>query len=146
MWVDSIGHVRFDDEKEEGFASWYNPVTCSSTVFKVNGNSSSVSYNFEDQIVRAVKENFGIDTVEKKDKKKEKVWNMPKIKKVIFNEPATIVYWTDGTKTVVKCGEDDIFNKDAGIALCLMKKMYGNEGKFNNEIKKWCGYPKRKKK
>ncbi len=142
MWIDSFGHVRFDDEKEEGLASF----TCSPTVFKVNGNSSSVSYSFEDQIVRAVKENFGIDTVEKKDKKKEKVWAMPIIKKVIFNEPATIVFWLDGTKTVVKCGEDDVFNKDAGIALCLMKKMYGNEGKFNNEIKKWCGYPKRKKK
>ena len=25
------------------------------------------------------------------------------IKEVIFNDPATIVYWEDGTKTVVKC-------------------------------------------
>lgn len=25
------------------------------------------------------------------------------IKKVIFNDPATIVLWNDGTKTVVKC-------------------------------------------
>lgn len=111
----------------------------------IGSYSSSVSYNFDDQIIKTVKENFGINPIEKKEEKKAKVWNMPKIKKVIFNDPATIVYWTDGTKTVVKCGEDDVFNKDAGIALCLMKKMYGNEGKFNNEIKKWCGYPKRKK-
>lgn len=27
---------------------------------------------------------------------------LPKIKDVIFNDPATIVYWADGTKTVVK--------------------------------------------
>ena len=27
------------------------------------------------------------------------------IKKVIFNPPATIVFWEDGSKTVVKCRE-----------------------------------------
>lgn len=26
------------------------------------------------------------------------------IRKVIFNDPATVVLWSDGTKTVVKCG------------------------------------------
>lgn len=30
------------------------------------------------------------------------------IRKVIFSNPATIVLWSDGTKTVVKCGPDDI--------------------------------------
>lgn len=28
------------------------------------------------------------------------------IKNVIFNDPATIVFWKDGTKTVVKCQKD----------------------------------------
>ncbi len=28
-----------------------------------------------------------------------------KIERVIFNAPATIVFWNDGTKTVVKCRE-----------------------------------------
>ena len=44
------------------------------------------------------------------------------IKKVIFNPPATIVYWADGKKTVVKCTEDEIFNESAGVALCFMKR------------------------
>ena len=60
------------------------------------------------------------------------------IDKVIFNNPATIVYWTDGTKTVVKCQENDTFNEEKGLALCFMKKALGNVGKYNNVLKKWC--------
>lgn len=47
----------------------------------------------------------------------------PEIKEVIFNEPATIVFWKDGTKTVVKCGKDDKFDPEKGIAIALAKKM-----------------------
>lgn len=60
-----------------------------------------------------------------------------KIKKVIFNNPATIVYWEDGTKTVVKCGKDDTFDAEKGLALCFMKKALGNKGNFNNTIKEY---------
>ena len=44
------------------------------------------------------------------------------IKKVIFNPPATIVFWTDGTKTVVKA-HDEPFDQEKGIAMALVKKM-----------------------
>lgn len=64
------------------------------------------------------------------------------IKEVIFNEPATIVYWTDGTKTVVKCGRGDTFDKEKGLALCCMKKMFGNKGNYNNTLKKYAGEEK----
>lgn len=59
------------------------------------------------------------------------------IEKVIFNDPATIVIWKDGTKTVVKCGEGDVFDPEKGLALCFMKKVLGNKGNFNNIIKEW---------
>lgn len=59
------------------------------------------------------------------------------IKRVIFNEPATIVLWKDGTKTVVKCGKDDVYDKEKGLALCFMKKALGNKGNFNNTIKEY---------
>lgn len=58
-------------------------------------------------------------------------------KKVIFNAPATIVYWTDGTKTVVKCDERDTYSREAGLALCYMKKALGNKGNFNEVLKRW---------
>jgi hypothetical protein len=45
------------------------------------------------------------------------------VKKVIFHPPATIVYWGDGTKTVVKCMKGDTFNPELGMAMCMLKRM-----------------------
>ena len=59
------------------------------------------------------------------------------IKKVIFNNPATIVIWEDGSKTIVKCGKNDIFDKEKGLAMCIAKKALGNNGKYYNEFSKW---------
>lgn len=59
------------------------------------------------------------------------------IKKVIFNDPATIVLWNDGTKTVVKCQEGDVFDPEKGLAMAISKKALGNKGNFNEVFKKW---------
>lgn len=59
------------------------------------------------------------------------------IKNVIFNEPATIVFWLDGTKTVVKVQEGDTFDPEKGLAMAIAKKFFGNKGNYCNEIKKW---------
>lgn len=59
------------------------------------------------------------------------------IRDVIFNNPATIVIWADGTKTVVKCQEDDVYSEEVGLALCFAKKALGNKSNFNNVFKKW---------
>ena len=76
------------------------------------------------------------------------------IEKVIFDNPATIVYWTDGTKTVVRCMENtevrivdgkkklkilpsDAYNKETGLAMCFAKKAMGNTGDFNEVFKKF---------
>lgn len=58
------------------------------------------------------------------------------IKKVIFHSPATIVYWKDGSKTVVKCDEE-LFDREKGLAMAISKKMLGNKGNYFNEFKKW---------
>ena len=60
-----------------------------------------------------------------------------KIKKVIFNAPATIVFWSDGTKTVVKCQNKDVYSKEHGLAMCIVKKVYNNKGNYNDVFKKW---------
>jgi len=59
------------------------------------------------------------------------------IKDVIFNDPATIVFWADGTKTVVKCQEGDEFDPEKGLTMAIAKKVYGNKGSYCNAIKKW---------
>lgn len=63
--------------------------------------------------------------------------SLPEIRKVIFNDPATIVLWSDGTKTVVKCQDGDIFDPEKGLAMAISKKAMGNKGNYCNEIKKW---------
>lgn len=52
------------------------------------------------------------------------------IEKVIFNNPATIVFWADGTKTVVKRQKGDRYDKEKGLAMAIAKKLYGNTGKY----------------
>lgn len=62
---------------------------------------------------------------------------LDKIKNVIFNDPATIVFWDDGTKTVVKA-EDEAFDPEKGLAMAIVKKtMADNHGYYNEIFKKW---------
>lgn len=42
------------------------------------------------------------------------------IEKVIFNPPATIVFWKDGSKTVVKA-QGDVFNPETGLAMAISR-------------------------
>lgn len=62
---------------------------------------------------------------------------IPKIKDVIYNDPATIVFWEDGTKTVVKCKFNEKFDPEKGLAMAFSKKMLGNRGNYYNIFKKW---------
>ena len=63
--------------------------------------------------------------------------HIPEIKNVIFNDPATIVFWEDETKTVVKCHDGDEFDPEKGLAMAIAKKAYGNKGSYCNKLKKW---------
>lgn len=56
-------------------------------------------------------------------------------KEIIYNDAATIVYWTDGTKTVVKCNENDEYSEYSGFVAAVAKKMYGGTGPINQIIK-----------
>ena len=68
----------------------------------------------------------------------DKKARVPDIKDVIFSPPATIVLWADGTKTVVKCQENEgEYSKEVGLAMCICKKVYGNKGNYNNIFKKF---------
>ena len=66
----------------------------------------------------------------------------PKIENVIFNDPATIVFWQDGTKTVVKC-HDSVFDPEKGLAMAISKKALGNKYDYYEEFEKWL--PKEEK-
>lgn len=63
--------------------------------------------------------------------------NAAVIKNVIFTPPATIVYWSDGSKTVVKCSEKDAFDPEKGLAMAITKRCGGNKGNYYKEIQSW---------
>lgn len=50
--------------------------------------------------------------------------------KVIFNGPATIVFWSDKTKTIVKRADNELDDKEKALAMCLLKK--------NEKLFKFC--------
>lgn len=59
------------------------------------------------------------------------------IKRVIFSDPATIVFWEDGTKTVVKTQDGEKYDKEKGLAMAIAKRVFGNERDYYNVFKRW---------
>lgn len=70
-------------------------------------------------------------------KKTASATNTAANKNVIFAPPATIVYWSDGSKTVVKCSEKDVFDPEKGLAMAIAKRCGGNKGSYYKEIQNW---------
>ena len=54
--------------------------------------------------------------------------------KIIFNDPATVVLWADGTRTVVKACKEDNFNKEVGLKTALLQRIFGKD--IDKEINK----------
>ena len=58
-----------------------------------------------------------------------------KIERVILRPPATIVFWSDGDKTVVKCNKDDIYDPEKGVLWAIAKKYTNGHPKtYDNYI------------
>lgn len=56
---------------------------------------------------------------------------------VIFNGPATIVIWSDNTKTVVKAQDGEKIDYEKGLAMAISKKFLGNKGNYYNTFEKY---------
>ena len=61
--------------------------------------------------------------------------NPDNIEKVIFNPPATIVIFKDGTKTVVKTHNEE-FDPEKGLLMALSKHIWSSRGEFNRLVEK----------
>lgn len=62
-------------------------------------------------------------------------YKIPEVREIRYNGPATIVFWEDNTKTVVKVqpGEEH-YDPDKAFAMAVCKKLFGN--KFNRYLTK----------
>lgn len=49
--------------------------------------------------------------------------------RIIYNDPATVVFWKDGTKTVVKRMPKEKFNPYTAFCAALAKKIFGNNSR-----------------
>ena len=49
------------------------------------------------------------------------------VKQVIFNDPATIVTFSDGSKVCVKACSKDKFSKETGLIYAILKRLYAND-------------------
>ena len=50
--------------------------------------------------------------------------------RITYSPPATICYFSDGDKIVVKCASDEKYIKEVGVQACIMKKLFGSRQKF----------------
>lgn len=68
------------------------------------------------------------------------VWfhgSIPKVSRVIFNPPATILFFADGDKVVVKCQEGRSYDPFDGVANAMLKKIYTVENRnYKSELRK----------
>lgn len=76
-----------------------------------------------------------VDSFETKQSTNRRV----KIRDVIFSDPATVVFWNDNTKTVVKTRGGEKYDKEKGLAMAIIKKITGNTSNYYNIFKEWCG-------
>lgn len=59
------------------------------------------------------------------------------IKDVIFSDRVTVILWKDGTKTMVRAGENEIYDPEKGFAMAVAKKTFGNNGNYYEVFKEY---------
>lgn len=103
-----------------------------------DGGQHSASYSVQcGSGLPSIKEKETAKEPEKKRETKAPYHYIPvayKVKRIIYNDPATIVFWSDNTKTVVKRGPTETFNKYTAFCAALAKKMYGNNSRVNKIV------------
>lgn len=57
------------------------------------------------------------------------------VKHIIYNDPATIVTFSDGSKVCVKACEKDSFSKEAGLMYAIVKRLYANSIDKNGYVR-----------
>lgn len=160
-WVCSIYRGKDDDNIFD--VVFYDPFTC-----KSKGYLPTVKFTVSD-IPRAIKNRINIcenenridikvdvseNTVEKAiymmaargsgktryiSEIMKNAFRFHPITDVIFNDPATIVFWIDGSKTVVKCQPGETFDPEKGLAMAISKKFLGNDYGYYETFAKYVG-------
>lgn len=93
-------------------------------------NGSAISFTCDNQKMASALTKRINDLSNKKTKDSEisanNLYKTFEVEDILVNGPATIVFWADGTKTVVKWGAEDLYDAEKAVAMCFMKKALGS--------------------
>lgn len=108
----------------------------------IEHNSRGIMYGGNETIFKCM----ALEAPKRAGKKTaEAIPYIPAIDKVLFKQPATIVFWEDGTKTVVKSSHGEAYDPEKGLAMAITKKALGNKGNYYNVLKKHFSVETKKK-
>lgn len=124
-----VGRITFDPLKDNLFILRRND---ESTINNKIGYLHDFLVEMEDETMK--KQTTPYNLFYKPKTPKQLAMNA--IKNVIFNDSATIVIWTDNTKTIVKA-DGEPFDPEKGLAMAISKKFFGNKGYYYDIFKKW---------
>lgn len=85
--------------------------------------------DFKDELKKELEEELA------REKRKAIDNFISEIDKVYFGKGTTVIKWKDGTRTKVKCQDDEVFDKEKGVAMCIIKHLFGDIGYYNEIFK-----------
>ena len=142
--VTEFVHVVIFEKKNDGFEEYYSSnlniprldpkdiITYGCPEVKIYYNCDYATqnvYHIETNFTRALKDLIKCSEISLKGESIMKNTNKKPtpsnpIKQVIFNGPATIIYWKDGCKTVVKCQEGAVNDPEKGLAMAVARHYF----------------------
>lgn len=133
-WSLYLEHEEIEESTDEftqknfgrliNFLNLYNDCV----IYYYNGSAMSFSCDDQETADTLISRIHNLANKKTKDSaiSANNLYNTFEVKDILINGPATIVFWTDGTKTVVKCGAEDLYDAEKAVAMCFMKKALGS--------------------
>lgn len=84
------------------------------------------------------------DRIDSASKAYESVVRALAIDHIFYDDIATVVFWKDGTKTIVKCPEGTPYDEYTAFCVAVAKKFYGTNSAIKRVIKKKARYSKKR--
>lgn len=84
------------------------------------------------------------DRIDSISKAYESIVRALAIDHIFYDDIATVVFWKDGTKTIVKCPEGTPYDEYTAFCVAVTKKFYGTNSAIKRVIKKKARYSKKR--
>ncbi len=84
------------------------------------------------------------DRIDSASKAYESIVRALAIDHIFYDDIATVVFWKDGTKTIVKCPEGTPYDEYTAFCVAVAKKFYGTNSAVKRVIKKKARYSKKR--